>query len=244
MINIITPSIVKSFNINNYITINNIKRKTVNIKWSNKYKLVNYKQEKAITPYLIIPKEYLSSYHLDHNRIIEIETICKETGLSLDQGLSLRKQLMVNKIIDRTTKLRQVEKEIERSYNNGNDIIMLLNKYDIPPVAILRQIFTNRIRNRNPNMLERDIRDIMKDILNDGQYQDIYLSTDDKQQLTIAKSLDQNSYSNDPNERIQSENWEEVLYSFLDQNNINYITGNHFYLHASYYSIIIIIIRA
>jgi len=229
MINIITPLIVKSFNINNYITINNIKKKTINIKWNNKYKLVTYKQEKTITPYLIIPNEYVSSYNLDEKRINEIEYICKETGLSLDQGLSLRKQLMVNKIIDKTTKLRQVEKDIERSYYNNNNIIMLLQKYDIPPVAILRHIFTNRIRNSNPNMLERDIKDIMKDILNDGQYQDIYLSTDDKQQLAIAKSLDQNSYSNDPNERIQSENWEEVLYRYLDQNNINYITGNQFY---------------
>ena len=132
---------------------------------------------------------------------------------------------MVTKIINSTTKLRKLEKEIEKLFLKGYSTKKLMNKYDIPPVAIIRLIITNRVRRLNPHMLERDIRDIIKDILSDGQYQDVYLSDKEKEELKISKMLDQNSYSNDPNERISSENWEDVLYDYLDTHNVNYITG-------------------
>ena len=132
---------------------------------------------------------------------------------------------MVTKIINSTTKLRKLEEEIEKLFLKGYSTKKLMNKYDIPPVAIIRLIITNRVRRLNPHMLERDIRDIIKDILNDGQYQDVYLSDKEKEELKISKMLDQNSYSNDPNERISSENWEDVLYDYLDTHNVNYITG-------------------
>jgi hypothetical protein len=45
------------------------------------------------------------------------------------------------------------------------------------------------------------------------------------EELKISKILDQNSYSNDPQERISSEDWEDVLYDYLDKYNVNYITG-------------------
>lgn len=133
---------------------------------------------------------------------------------------------MVTKIMYTTSKLRKLENEIEKLFNDkGYSITKLMHKYDIPPVAIIRLIITNKVRKLNPQMLERDIRDIIKDILSDGPYQDIYLSHYEKEELKISKILDQNSYSNDPQERISSEDWEDVLYDYLDKYNVNYITG-------------------
>ena len=181
----------------------------------------------------MIQAEYVNSFNLSPERLDEINVICKLNGLTIEQGLSLRKQLMVTKIMNATSKLRRLENEIEKLFLKGYSITKLMQKYDIPPVAMLRSIITNRVRKLNPQMLERDVKDIIKDILSNGHYQDVYLSDYEKEELKISKLLDQNSYSNDPNERISSEDWEDVLYDYLDKYNVNYIAGIYMYIYIS-----------
>ena len=56
----------------------------------------------------------------------------------LEQALSLRKQLLVDKIINDGWKLRKHAHRIHKAYHNGDSLLELARQYDLPPVAIFR----------------------------------------------------------------------------------------------------------
>ena len=56
----------------------------------------------------------------------------------LEQALSLRKQLLVDKIINDGWKLRKHSDRIHKAYHRGDTLLELARQYDLPPVAIFR----------------------------------------------------------------------------------------------------------
>ena len=56
----------------------------------------------------------------------------------LEQALSLRKQLLVDKIINDGWKLRKHADRIHKAYHRGDSLLELARQYDLPPVAIFR----------------------------------------------------------------------------------------------------------
>lgn len=56
----------------------------------------------------------------------------------LEQALSLRKQLLVDKIINDGWKLRKHSERIHKAYHRGDTLLELARQYDLPPVAIFR----------------------------------------------------------------------------------------------------------
>jgi hypothetical protein len=78
--------------------------------WNNQRKKISDKQENAMKRNLVVPGEYCSAFYLSESRRITIEDACLKIGMSFDQAMSLRKQLLVGEIDDnRYTFLRHLE---------------------------------------------------------------------------------------------------------------------------------------
>jgi hypothetical protein len=58
----------------------------------------------------------------------------------LEQALSMRKQLLVDKIVNDGWKMRKHSNNIRKAYDGGLSIAQLCIRYDLPPVAIFRDM--------------------------------------------------------------------------------------------------------
>lgn len=174
--------------------------------------------------YFFVLGEYVASYRLPESRISEITSTCGAMGMSLEQALSLRKQLAVQKIMEKSSSMRRDMNYIKKKYASGVDIASLSRELDQPAVAMLRAIILDSVRDQYQFMEDRDRKNMVKQALRgEGQVFET-LSERDKVQLEHAKTIDQMSFSEDPfNERQTSMEWEMALYGYLDEAGIKYL---------------------
>jgi hypothetical protein len=104
-------------------------------------------------------------------------------------------------------------------------LLSLSRDLELPPVSIVRAIIRVRVDNAYPDMLDRDRKQIVKSIINEDNAElvDLFLADWEVEQLQAAKAFDVIGYQRDPSE-IESNKWEQAIYTFLNERNINYLT--------------------
>lgn len=155
--------------------------------------------------------------------------IIREYGgerMLFEQALSLRKQLLVDKIVNDGWKLRKNGDRIRRAYQQGVSLLDLAVQYDQPPVAIFRDMLTTRVRAHRmfDDLRDKDKRNVVKaGLRGDGPAWDM-MSERDRHELATAKAVDHTSYAEeDSTERVRSADWEESLYAYLDASGVRYL---------------------
>jgi hypothetical protein len=146
----------------------------------------------------------------------------------LEQAFSMRKQLLVDKIVNDGGKIRKHSKNIRKAYDGGLSIAKLCIRYDLPPVAIFRDMLGFRVKNFIPfsKLGEKALKLLVKNGLRgEGEAWDRLMNDRDKQELADAKAVDDMTYAEDDNgERKISMEWEKTLYTYLDSQGIQYVT--------------------
>ena len=223
----------------------------------NPFAVISEEQEHRISNVLVKKGEYLSNGNLTEQRIHEINKFCAKYNVNMQQGLSLRKQLLINKASWCTGRILNEFKTIENCYNGGKSLEYIGNKYDVPHVAVIRNILLARVARLVPSLRQKDCKSIVKRILRGvSDYEQLVAGLDefkhdaesdsiprniydvvfkqrDDEELARAKQLDQISYSDDlTNEKRASNRFEEVLTAFLSANNISYVVESD--LRGSY----------
>jgi hypothetical protein len=193
--------------------------KRIDVKWGQSRRPIKPSTEREIAKVLLARGEFRAGSKLSEQRIAEIADTLERVGgyITMDQALSLRKQLLVEKIINTSTRMQKSSEALRHAYEKGRNILALSKKFDLPPVAIFRNILTYRARRRYPDLYERDLKDLVKFALRgEGDVYLNLLNDRDREELEIAKAEDQTSFANDNNERIVSAHWENALYSYLN----------------------------
>ena len=169
---------------------------------------------------------------LHGSRAIEVDLECAELGIDLDQALSIRKQLMMGKVLkggasklkDQCT-IKRIRKEFEQRQRSLLDISQA---YDLPPVSILRAILAPRVLNAYPQFTcldrSRPAGRIVQSIISgdDPDRSREFLSEWEVNELKVAKEFDMVGYSS--GNCTAAEEWERTIYDFLDGHGIKYIT--------------------
>ena len=214
----------------------------------NPFAVISEEQEHRISNILIKKGEYLSNSNLTEQRLHEINKFCTKYNVNIQQGLSLRKQLLINKASWCTGRIFNEFKTIENCYNGGKSLEYIGSKYDVPHVAVIRTILLARVARLVPSLRQKDCKSIVKRILRGvSDYEQLVAGLDefkldpesdvipqdifklvfkqrDQEELVRAKQLDQISYSDDlSNEKRASSYFEEVLTTFLTANNVSYL---------------------
>lgn len=195
------------------------------IEWKNINNPITIQQESAISNILVKRGEYTSHLNLPIHRMDEIKFECDKVNMNILQAFSLRKQLLVNKVVDgSSSRLKKMFNQIERLYCNGNSILFLSEKYDIPPVSIMRSIIMKRVVDANPRMRNYNQKDIVKKILReDESVYSQYLDERDLLELQYSKLNDQITYAEGDTERTESLGWEIAMIEFLKSFEINFV---------------------
>lgn len=159
-------------------------------------------------------------------RLDEVEQECKSLGITLRQGLLIRRQLMVSKVVSSSWKLKEKEKlnlMVQNFETHRKSLMELTKDMDLPPVSILRAILAERVCKAYPEMLERDRKRIVKSIIGERDPEKVeqFLSKWELAELQKAKEFDVVGYSE---EKQTPAMWEQALYSFLDEHGINYVS--------------------
>jgi hypothetical protein len=160
------------------------------------------------------------------DRLDEIEEECQRFGMTLTQGLLIRRQLMVSKVVRSSWKLKDEQRlcSITGIFERQQvSLLKLAVDNDLPPVSIIRAIIASRVDKAHPDLLHRDRKRIVKSIISERSPENIqeFLSEWELEELHRAKEFDVVGYSEETETPIL---WEEALYSFLDSENISYVT--------------------
>lgn len=132
---------------------------------------------------------------------------------------------MVSKVVASSWKLKDERKlaTVIRNFAEGKrSLIYLASDLDLPPVSIFRSILAKRVSDVYPDLRERDRKRIVKGIISEEDSESIkkFVSPWELQELQQAKKYDVVGYNEESEAPVM---WEEALYSFLDENNINYV---------------------
>jgi hypothetical protein len=196
-----------------------------NIQWEYKIPPVPLNNEITLlkSGVLLRRGEYCKLYD---DRLEEVEEQCKRLKMSLHQGLLIRRQLMVCKVMNSSWKLKDEQKflSIKKNFENRqHSLLDMAEEFDLPPVSIIRAIIANRVEKSFPDLRDRDRRSIVKSIISEerSDYVEEFLTDWELQQLQQAKEYDMVGYSEEGDTPIL---WEEALYAYLSEQNINYVT--------------------
>ncbi|CAB9519526.1 Inherit from NOG: chromosome 15 open reading frame 41 [Seminavis robusta] len=129
----------------------------------------------------------------------EIGNVCKELGMTLVQGLSVRKQVMVTQSVHSGWKLKKNSGRLSRLMDSGSSSIADLSfSFDQPPVGIIRAILDFRIRETYADALEDHfVKKIVKAIVDGtlvGRHLDDFLSSREQHELEMARQSDVTSF--------------------------------------------------
>jgi hypothetical protein len=157
------------------------------------------------------------------DRLDDVKATCENVGMTLRQGLLVRKQLMVSKVMRSSWKLKDERKlgYIIRRFQRQQSPLELSRDLDLPPVSLIRAVISQRVGEAYPDMLERDQKKIVRSIIGEKDPDNVkqFLSAWELQELHSAKEVDVVGY----NEESQTPRlWEEALYDYLDTQEINY----------------------
>jgi len=160
------------------------------------------------------------------DRLQEVKEECQYLGMTLPQGLLIRRQLMVSKIIQSGWKLKNQKNLVYivgRFQNQGCALLELSQEMDLPPVSLLRAMVAERVYEAYPKMFERDRKRIVKSIISEKAPENVgkFLTDYEISELQIAKQYDVVGYSEETATPVL---WEEALYTYLDEQEINYVS--------------------
>lgn len=167
---------------------------------------------------------------LDGSRALEVELECSELGMSFHQAVSIRKQLMMRKMLKGSFKLKDentlgdIKKKFEQ---RQRPLLELSQEYDLPPVSIFRAIVAPRVLSANPQcsclQTRRPAGRIVQSIIGetDSDNVEAFLTEWELKQLQAAK---ENDVVGHQISCTAAEEWEDAIYTFLDERGINYLT--------------------
>lgn len=163
----------------------------------------------------------------DSPRFDDIDGKCRELGMTLTQAFLVRKQLLVTKAMTNSWKLVQRYPFIEEQFRTKQrTLLQLSGDLSVPPVNIVRVIVRARVEDAHPELRPRDKKIIVRDVINESNQDnvDTFLESDwEVEQLQIAKDFDVIGYSSQASE-IESSKWENAIYEYLTERNINFLT--------------------
>ena len=166
---------------------------------------------------------------LTDRRLNEIRSVCQRVGMSLQQGISVRKQVMVTQTVQSSSRLHKKIRYLSSSFVAGKGILQLSMEVNHPPVSILRAILQQRVQKALPEMY---CKSVVKSIIYEeleAEHLIQFLSETEQKELWQAKLADVVSYV-DPVNNLAEQNaasgWEGVLYQFLDEQKVSYMTEN------------------
>ncbi|KAL7531044.1 hypothetical protein ACHAXR_007685 [Thalassiosira sp. AJA248-18] len=165
------------------------------------------------------------------SRALELELECAELGLAFHQALSIRKQLMLRKLLKEGSRKLKDEKKmnviIRKFEQQHKPLLEIAQEYDLPPVSIFRAIMAPRVLSANPRFTgldrKRPAGRIIQSIINeaDENHVDDFLTDWEVNELRTAKENDVVGYQTNC---TAAKDWEDSIYSFLDEQGINYAT--------------------
>lgn len=222
---------------------------------------VRKEREDSVAKKLVLRGEFIAGSFLSDKRINEIADVCGVGGtpgtttttgggngnyMSLMQALSLRKQLLVSKIISSGWRLDKDMPRVRQQYKSGRDISDIAYDLDQPAMALLRNILTLRAQERYPELDFRDLKAFVRAALrnepvpSEDELEGVsappttaaqpaahheLLTPLDVVQLERAKLCDQMSFSEENvAERDMSQAWENALYTHLDSAGVKYLS--------------------
>lgn len=165
---------------------------------------------------------------LNDERLLEVEQKCRDLGMTLDQGLLIRKQLQVTHTMRNTWKLKKYFDSIKGKFcKESRTLLQLSRDLGLPPVNILREIVKERVFQEHPDMEIKDRNKIVKQVIREDNKALVskFLTDWELDQLQVAKEVDIVGYESQPaGMEIESEKWEKAIYKFLSDNKINFLT--------------------
>ena len=173
---------------------------------------ISYKLEKKLAKAVIIKGNYrkLTDKQLDKlNNYIKK----KKLDVSLNDILSIRSAYMTIKIIKDSSKLESSMNKINKLYKKGIKLSWISRKYDLSPILILKNIFSNNFSKEK-----------IKDFFYGKQLNK--LNKFDLEQLNFAKENDIFNKVDQTEQIINSENFELEIRNFLIKNKIVFKTQN------------------
>jgi hypothetical protein len=195
------------------------------LEWGSVSNPVSLKKEISLLESGVLARrgEYCSLYG---DRLDEVEAECKLLGMTLVQGLLIRKQLMVSKVVASSWKLKDERKlnYIIRTFERQQSpLLEIARDMDLPPVSVFRAIVASRVFDAYPDLLDRDKKRIVKSIISERNPENIkeFLSESELKELQKAKECDMVGYSEQTETPVL---WEKALYAFLDDQDVNYVT--------------------
>jgi Protein of unknown function TPD sequence-motif len=169
---------------------------------------------------------------LSTDRVQEIAATCHALGMTLPQGLSMRKQIMLTEQAFSSAMLQQQSDALSAMLAAGDVSIRDLTvQHHQSPVSIMRAIMSYRIHQSIPRLNRRHGKAIVKAIVNDElgrPHVDDFLNDHEQHQLLLAKASDVVGYVEQYDLSVQeaATAWEGALYRFLDDQNVSHLTQN------------------
>ncbi|KAL7435549.1 hypothetical protein ACHAXM_004708 [Skeletonema potamos] len=177
------------------------------------------KEKQLLRKDLLIRRGEFGSLH--GSRQLEVELECCELGLTFNQALSIRKQLLIKKARMNNWKLKDqdsLEEVISSFTKQEKSLGDIAAELDLPPVSVFRAILARRLHIANKR---RPARKIVQSIISEDneEYVETFLSNWELEELQTAKKCDVIGYSTI---NTSPEEWENELYNWLDGHQINY----------------------
>ena len=176
---------------------------------------------------------------LQGSRLLEVELECQEIGLTHHQAKCIRKQLMIDKLLKGSWKLKDrktMERICKDFEHKQKPLLDISYELDLSPVSIFRSIVAPRVLNAYPNLTcvgrNRPAGKIVQSIINEANTDHVNdLLTDwELNELQIAKENDVVGYTDNCSDSAKE--WEQIIYTWLDEQNINYITEDTLKQHG------------
>jgi Protein of unknown function TPD sequence-motif len=211
---------------NNRFAYTGVKR---NIVWKDDSPPVSLAAEQALrrSGVLIRRGEF---GRLSTDRVQEIAATCRALNMTLPQGLSMRKQIMLTEQAFSSAMLQKQSDALSAQLAAGDVTILdLAVQLHQSPVSIMRAIMSYRIHQSIPRLNRRHGKAIVKAIVNDElgrPHLDDFLDDHEQHQLQLAKASDVVGYVEQYDLSVQeaATAWEGALYRFLDDQNVSYLT--------------------
>lgn len=178
---------------------------------------------------------------LQGSRLLEVELECQEIGLTHHQAICIRKQLMIDKLLKGSWKLKDrktMERICKDFEHKQKPLLDISYELDLSPVSIFRSLVAPRVLNAYPNLScvgrNRPAGKIVQSIINEANTDHVndFLTNWELNELQIAKENDVVGYKDNNNRCDSAKEWEKTIYTWLDEQNVNYITEDTLKQHG------------
>lgn len=161
------------------------------------------------------------------SRALDVELSCQDAGLTFHQGVSIRKQLLMKKAMKNAWRLKdeQIMKSICKDFEKQRPILDISLSRDLSPVSLFRSIMASRVLEAYPRFSSanrsKPAGKIVQSIISETDHLEKFLTEWEYNELKIAKENDIVGYEGTS---TIAQEWEQTIYKYLDEQNINYIT--------------------